>query len=170
MKVFTKWILTFALLCIAGVINATEYELDQKFTSLAELDGKSFAIVNETASTAMGIGIPNHGNGWDMYFGSYAEAYASNACFYKIEAAQGEGLESYYYLRTYKSENGFQYSDIRQQIFGNARKIERNRKIAYAVCEYVVIQNIFPGNASRLIYKVFCLLFDIGYLKKRYAR
>ena len=106
-KAITKLWMTLLLLCVAGVVNAaTEYEVDQKFTSVAALDGISFAIVDETPATptAMGIGIPNHGNGWDMYFGTITEAYNSNACFYKLEAAQGEGLDGYYYLRTFKND------------------------------------------------------------------
>ena len=106
-KAITKLWMTLLLLCVAGVANAaTEYEIDQKFTSIAELDGISFAIVDETPTTptAMGIGIPGHGNGWDMYFGTITEAYNSNACYYKLEAVQTEGLEGYYYLRTFKND------------------------------------------------------------------
>ena len=107
MRLITKLWATLLLLCVAGVANAAkEYEVDQKFSTIAELDGKSFAIVDISPATptAMGIGIPNHGNGWDMYFGTITEAYNSNACFYKLEAAQGEGLDGYYYLRTYKAD------------------------------------------------------------------
>jgi hypothetical protein len=57
----------------------------------------------------MGIGVTGHNNGWDMYFGTYNEAYASNACFYKIEAAEGDGVGGYYYLRSYDS-NGNLFS------------------------------------------------------------
>ena len=105
MRLITKLWATLLLLCVAGVANAaTEYEIDQKFTTLAELDGKLFAIADETAQTAMGIGVSGHNNGWDMYFGTYTETYTSNACYYKLEAAQGEGVEGYFYLRTYKND------------------------------------------------------------------
>jgi hypothetical protein len=107
MRLITKLWATLLLLCVAGVANAaTEYEVDQKFTTIAELDGKSFAIVDETPTTptAMGIGISGHGNGWDMYFGTITEAYNSNTCFYKLEAVTTEGLEGNYYLRTYKAD------------------------------------------------------------------
>ena len=107
MRLITKLWATLLLLCVAGVANAaTEYVVDQKFTSIAALDGQQFAIVDETPETptAMGIGISGHGSGWDMYFGTFTEAYNSNACFYKLEAAQGEGLDGYYYLRTYKAD------------------------------------------------------------------
>lgn len=89
---------------MGGATYADEYEVDQRFTSIAELDGKLFAVVDETSEKAMGIGITGHGSGWDMYFGTYAEAYTSNACYYKIEPAQGEGVNDCYYLRTYKND------------------------------------------------------------------
>ena len=93
------------MLCIAGVANAaTEYEIDQKFTSIAALEGKMFAIADETSSKALGIGVAGHANGWDSYFGTYTEVYASNACYYKIEAAQGDDVSGYYYLRTFKAD------------------------------------------------------------------
>ena len=107
MRLITKLWATLLLLCVAGVASAaTEYEVDQRFTSISDLDGKSFAIVDETPTTptAMGIGITGHGQGWDMYFGTITEAYNSNACFYKLEAVTTEGLEGYYYLRTYKAD------------------------------------------------------------------
>ncbi len=107
MRLITKLWATLLLLCVAGVASAaTEYEVDQRFTSISDLDGKSFAIVDETPTTptAMGIGITGHGQGWDMYFGTITEAYNSNACYYKLEAAQGEGVEGYFYLRTYKND------------------------------------------------------------------
>ena len=79
--------------------NAADYRIDQRFTSIADLDGKLFAVLDESSTTAMGFGIPNHGSAWDMYFGTYNEAYTSNACFLKTEAAS----DGYYYLHTYNS-------------------------------------------------------------------
>ena len=100
-----------SLLCVVivggtKVYAATEYEIDQKFTSISDLEGQAFAIVDASLATptAMGIGVSGHGGGWDMYFGTITETYNSNACFYQLEAAKGEGLEGYYYLRTYKSD------------------------------------------------------------------
>ena len=100
-----------SLLCViivgaTEVYAETEYEIDQKFTSISDLEDQAFAIVDASLATpmAMGIGVSGHGGGWDMYFGTITEAYNSNACFYQLEAAQGEGLEGYYYLRTYKSD------------------------------------------------------------------
>ena len=92
------------LAMIGSSAYAAEYKVGQRFTSVAELDGKLFAIVDETSSKAIGVGISGHGNGWDAYFGTYTEAYASNVCYFKIESAKGEGVESYYYLRTYKAD------------------------------------------------------------------
>lgn len=106
----TKLLLVAFLAMLGSSVYAEEYEIDQKFTSIADLDGKCFAIVNEGESTAMGIGISGHGNGWDMYFGTYTEAYVSNACYYKLEAVQTEGLTNYYYLRTYKSDGSTMYT------------------------------------------------------------
>ena len=85
---------------------ANEYEVDEKFTTIDALDGQRFAIVDETPDTptGMGIGVSGHGSGWDMYFGTITEAYNSNACYYQLEAVQTEGLEGYYYLRTYKND------------------------------------------------------------------
>lgn len=98
-------LLLVAFLAMCGLCaNAADIKVDQRFSTIPDLDGKLFAIVNETNNVAMGIGISGHGNGWDMYFGTYAEAFGSNACFYKIEAAKGEGVTGYYYLRTYKAD------------------------------------------------------------------
>lgn len=89
-----------ATMAMCGLsVNAADMVIGQRFTSIEDLDGKLFAVVDESASTAMGFGIPNHGNSWDMYFGTYNEAYASNACYLKIEAAS----EGYCYLHTYNS-------------------------------------------------------------------
>ena len=109
MREFTKMLLSLLCVVIVGgtkVYAATEYEIDQKFTSISDLEGQAFAIVDASLATptAMGIGVSGHGGGWDMYFGTITETYNSNACFYQLEAAKGEGLEGYYYLRTYKSD------------------------------------------------------------------
>lgn len=101
-----------ALALLVGGSNsvwAADKVVGERFTSLQNLNGKLFAVVDETSSKAMGIGVAGHNNGWDMYFGTYNEAFASNACYYKIEQAQGEGVSNYYYLRTYNS-NGNMYT------------------------------------------------------------
>ena len=54
MRLITKLWATLLLLCVAGVASAaTEYEVDQKFTSVAALEGQLFAIVNETDGKAI---------------------------------------------------------------------------------------------------------------------
>lgn len=80
-------------------VNAANKVVGERFTTIGDLDGKLFAVVDESSSTAMGFGIPDHGNGWDMYFGTYNQAYESNACYLKMEAAS----DGEYYLHTYNS-------------------------------------------------------------------
>jgi len=93
-------LLLIALMAMMGLsVNAADKVVGEKFTTIGELDGKFFAVVDESSSTAMGFGITGHGSAWDMYFGTYNEAYASNACYLKIEAAS----EGYCYLHTYNS-------------------------------------------------------------------
>ena len=62
-------------------VNAADKVVGERFTKIADLDGKLFAVVDESTSTAMGFGISGHGSSWDMYFGTYNEAYESNACY-----------------------------------------------------------------------------------------
>ena len=93
-------LLLLAFMAMCGLnVHAADYKVDQRFATIDELDGKLFAVVDETSTTAIGFGVPGHGSGWDMYFGTYAEAYTSNACFLKAEAAS----DGYYYLHTYNS-------------------------------------------------------------------
>ena len=73
MKVFTKYLLTLLLLGIASVVNASEYEIDQKFTSVASLDGQLFAIVNETDEKAI-YNIDNQNLAYDSYSSAVAGA------------------------------------------------------------------------------------------------
>jgi len=103
-------LLFVVFMAMAGLsVHADEYLVGQRFTSIAELDGKIFAVVDEASGKAMSIGVSGHGNGWDMYFGTYAEASTSNACFYKIEPARGDGVDGCYYLRALKF-NGSLYT------------------------------------------------------------
>lgn len=96
-------LLLLALMATCGLsVNAADYKVDQRFATIDDLNGKFFAVVDETSEKAMAIGDPSR-NGWDMYFTDYAAAYTSNACYYKIEAAQGDGVGGYYYLQAYNS-------------------------------------------------------------------
>ena len=85
MKVFTKWIMTFALLCIAGMVNAAEYEIDQKFTSVADLEGQLFCIVNE----ADGKAIYNK-DAQNLAYDSYSDALSGTAYLWKIHSLAEE--------------------------------------------------------------------------------
>jgi hypothetical protein len=93
-------LLLLALMATCGLsLNAANKVVGDRFTSLEDLDGKLFAVVDETSSIAMGFGVSGHGNSWDMYFGTYNEVYNSNACYLKIETAS----DGYCYLHTYNS-------------------------------------------------------------------
>ena len=78
---------------------AAEYEIDQKFTSIAELDGKLFSIVNEDEAKA--FCFPSN---QDLAYSSYSDAMSAKSYFFKLETAQGEGVEGCYYLRTYQPD------------------------------------------------------------------
>ena len=106
-----KLLLVAFMAMLGSSVYAADYKIDQRFTTIDELNGKLFAVVDETSTKAIGFGVPEHGNGWDMYFGTYAEAYTSNACYFKISAASGDGAEGYYYLQAYKLDGTlFNYS------------------------------------------------------------
>ena len=78
---------------------AKVYEFDQKFTSVAALDGQLFTIVNEDEAKA--FCFPSN---QDMAYSLYSDAMAANSYYFKLEAAEGAGVEGYYYLRTYKPD------------------------------------------------------------------
>ena len=105
MRRFTKLWATLLLLCIAGVANAAkEYEVDQRFNSLADLltSGELFSIVNETDGKMFCFGV---GNEQDMNYETYSDAYAKSKSYtFKLEAAQGDDVAGYYYLRPYKPD------------------------------------------------------------------
>ena len=90
MRLITKLWTTLLLLCIAGVANAAKtYEVDQKFTSIAALDGQAFAIVNEAEGKAVfGSGAQNLG--YDSI--TTAVTGSGNSGYYfKLEASTVEG-------------------------------------------------------------------------------
>ena len=105
MRRFTKLWATLLLLCIAGVANAAkEYEVDQRFNSLADLltSGELFSIVNETDGKMFCFGV---GSEQDMNYETYSDAYAKSKSYtFKLEAAQGDDVAGYYYLRPYKPD------------------------------------------------------------------
>ena len=80
---------TLLLLCVASVANAaTEYEIDQKFTSVAALDGQLFAIVNETDAKA----IYNKDN-QNLAYDSYTNAVGGAAYLFKLHSLADAGIE-----------------------------------------------------------------------------
>ena len=87
-KAITKLWMTLLLLCVAGVVNAaTEYEVDQKFTSVAALDGQLFAIVNETDAKAI-----YNKDAQNLAYDTYTNAVAGAAYLWKLHSLAGEGV------------------------------------------------------------------------------
>ena len=101
-KLFTFWV---ALLAMCGLsVKAGYYEVGQTFTNLDDLvsNGTLFSIVNEAEGKALCFGINDEQN---MNYATYSEAYAlSRSYTFKLEAAQGDGVTGYYYLRPYKPD------------------------------------------------------------------
>ena len=103
MKGITKLWMTLLLLCVAGVANAaTEYEVDQKFTSVAALDGQLFAIVNETDAKAI-----YNKDAQNLAYDAYTNAVAGAAYLWKLHSLAGEGdekLENAYAIEAIKAD------------------------------------------------------------------
>ena len=103
MKGITKLWMTLLLLCVAGVANAaTEYEVDQKFTSVAALDGQLFAIVNETDAKAI-----YNKDAQNLAYDTYTNAVAGAAYLWKLHSLAGEGdekLENAYAIEAIKAD------------------------------------------------------------------
>ena len=108
MKVFTKWFLSFLLLFVVSNANAAtkEYELDQKLTSIAALDGQKFAIVNATDEKAF-FGSTNQNLGYDTYATAFVET--NTAISFRLVAAVGDDVSGKYYLQSVKPD-GTDYS------------------------------------------------------------
>jgi hypothetical protein len=86
MKLITKWFLTFAMLCIAGVVNAaTEYEIDQKFTSVEALEGQLVCIINETDAKAI-----YNKDAQNLAYDTYSTAIAGTAYLWKFHSLANE--------------------------------------------------------------------------------
>ena len=80
--------------------------IDQQFTSIAELDGQQFSILNEDEGKAFCFGL---GSSQDMNYASYGDVAGAPSYAFKLEAAEGDDVTGYYYLRTYKP-NGEVYA------------------------------------------------------------
>ena len=105
MRLFTKLWTTLLLLCVAGVVNAAkEYEVDQKYTGLADLvtSGQLFSIVNETDAKGLCFGFGDAEQ--NMYYETYADMASSKSYTFKLENAVGDDVAGYYYLRPYKPD------------------------------------------------------------------
>lgn len=113
MKKFTKLMLTLALL-VAGVGGAKVYAaktIGTEFTSVADLEGKTFAIVNKAEGKA--ICNKANGNSYDLQYLSYADAFSADvtAYLFKIEQiSDGEdaAANGKYLIRCVK-EDGSDY-------------------------------------------------------------
>ena len=105
MRLITKLWATLLLLCVAGVANAAKtYEVDQKFTSVADLDGKAFAIVHEADSMAVyGSGAQNLGYG---KITAAVTGTGNSGYYFKLEASSVEGA----YLLRLQTPAGEPYS------------------------------------------------------------
>ena len=93
------------MLCVAGVVNAAkEYEVDQKYTGLADLvtSGQLFSIVNETDAKGLCFGFGDAEQ--NMYYETYADMASSKSYTFKLENAVGDDVAGYYYLRPYKPD------------------------------------------------------------------
>lgn len=103
MKRLTKLFLTLLCLFAAGVASAaTEYEIDQKFSSVAALDGQLFCIVNETDGKA----IFNKDN-QNLDYQDYATAIAGTAYLWKIHSLATEAdaeVQSCYSVEVVKAD------------------------------------------------------------------
>ena len=85
-----------ALLCVAGVANAAEYEIDKKFTSVADLNGKLFMIVNETDGKAI-----YNKDAQNLDYQDYATAVTGAAYLWKINAINNQ---DYYTVQIVKAD------------------------------------------------------------------
>jgi hypothetical protein len=103
MRLFTKLWSTLLLLCVAGVANAaTEYEIDQKFTSVAALDGQLFAIVNETDGKAI-----YNKDAQNLAYDTYTNAIAGAAYYWKIHSlstSSDENVQNAYAIEAVKAD------------------------------------------------------------------
>lgn len=105
MKKFTKLFLAFAMLIVAGNASAAlkEYEVDETYTTISQLEGKAFYIINETDAKAL-YGSNNQNLAYNVY-GAAIDA-GNSGYTWKIEASTADGC---YRFRLQKP-NGEPYS------------------------------------------------------------
>ena len=113
MRLITKLWATLLLLCVAGVTNAaTEYEIDQRFTSVAALDGQKFVIVNETDNKAI-----YNSDAQNLKIGSFEEAMAGASCEYVLESFADNADES---VREFYALKAVNHEGANISFWGNA--------------------------------------------------
>lgn len=86
-------------------LTATPITKGDKIASVAGLAGKVFLIQNDADDKALCFATGNQ----ELKYESTETAYSSPSFMFKIEAAQGEGVEDYYYIRTLKPD-GSEYT------------------------------------------------------------
>lgn len=96
-------LLLVAFMAMVGLSSyALDYVVDQTFTSIDDLinNGTLFSIVNTDDEKGLCFGNPTEQN---MYYDTYTNMVENQLSYtFKLEHAQGDGVESYYYLRPYK--------------------------------------------------------------------
>ena len=105
MRGFMKMWLSLLCIFVAVVTNvnaATEYEIDQRFTSVASLDGQLFAIVNETDEMAL-----YNKDAQNLAYDTYTNAVAGAAYLWKLHSLAGEAdsvVQSCYSVEAVKAD------------------------------------------------------------------
>ena len=89
---------------VANAATAPTVQLGEEFKSVAALDGKTFAIVNQAEEKAL-FGPNNQNLGYDVYASAFS---SSNSGFaWKIESLAGnadESIRGYYLIRLVKPD------------------------------------------------------------------
>lgn len=80
-------------------IDAKNKVFTKSFAAVSEIGESSFSIYNENEDKAICFGL---GAEQDMNYAALGEALASKAFSFKLEKAEGAGLDKYFYLRVYK--------------------------------------------------------------------
>lgn len=90
MKKFFTFI-AIACLSVINAVAAITYETDVEYKSLAELDGKTFAIVNKAEGKAL-----YGSNAQNLGYGLYADAFKSTNSGYMWKIVKDADIDAYY--------------------------------------------------------------------------
>ncbi len=90
MKKFFTFI-AIACLSVINAVAAITYETDVEYKSLAELDGKTFAIVNKAEGKAL-----YGSNAQNLGYGAYADAFKSTNSGYMWKIVKDADVDAYY--------------------------------------------------------------------------